>query len=97
MPSLLMTYPCYVVVRADGWPDCIRTPGGRALALFTDEDLAERYCKAKREALRALNEQQSRMNNLLLNWCEAMEKELGQDDRWGLFGDDGDGDEDEAI
>lgn len=51
MPAFLMTYPCYVVVRENGWPDTIRTPDGRAIALFTDDDLAERYCRAKRGAI----------------------------------------------
>ena len=53
MPDFLLTYPCYFVLRPNGWPDTVRTLQGKALSLFTDDDLAERYCRAKRDAILA--------------------------------------------
>ena len=53
MADFLLTYPCYFVLRPNGWPDTVRTANGKALCLFTDDDLAERYCRAKRDAILA--------------------------------------------
>lgn len=52
MGASMMTYPCYVVLSPSGWPDCLKTSEGMAVCVFTDEDLAERYCEAKRRAIR---------------------------------------------
>lgn len=53
MPDFLVTYPCYFVLRPSGSLDTVRTANGKALCLFTDDDLAERYCRAKWDAMRA--------------------------------------------
>jgi hypothetical protein len=52
MGASVMTYPCYVVLSPSGWPDCLKTEEGMAVCVFTDEQLAGRYCEAKRRAIR---------------------------------------------
>jgi hypothetical protein len=52
MADFLLTYPCYFVLRANGSVDTVRTASGKAVCLFTDDDLAERYCRAKRDVMR---------------------------------------------
>jgi hypothetical protein len=52
----------------------------------------EEKINVQNEALRALNDQQSEMIQTLKEWCNAMEAELGENDPYGLFDDENDGD-----
>jgi hypothetical protein len=65
MPLFLRTYPCYFVVNAEGWPDVIRIGDEKAICLFTDLDVAEAYCKAKRNAWRDQGESDVRDFNII--------------------------------
>jgi len=42
-PDFVMTYPCFILMKSDTFPQVITVEGNRALCLFTDSDCLFRF------------------------------------------------------
>ncbi len=68
--DFLMTYPCYIPLRATGEPFTMNAEGDDALPLFTDDDLVTRFVRtvSPDKAARIAIDNSTALSTILNQW-----------------------------